>query len=125
MRSIKLECNYYTIILVYLFIVYLFPLNLERTKVLCFHKMNNINLILIPLFAISSTNLVLKPKKYSKFSSSTQFNIVNGFETDERPFYVRIVTRWRRELICGGTIISHHFVLTAAKCFDNGLYYNQ
>ncbi|XP_075246990.1 azurocidin-like [Convolutriloba macropyga] len=83
--------------------------------------MKIVRLILFVLFANSSSCRTFGQKELStpKFSRSLQYNIVNGYRAEERPFYVRIVTRWRKELICGGTIISNYFVLTAASCFEN------
>ena len=55
-----------------------------------------------------------------KISRSLRINIVNGYESGERPFYVRLVNVWTEKLICGGTIIHHRLVVTAATCFENG-----
>ncbi|XP_075246991.1 myeloblastin-like [Convolutriloba macropyga] len=54
-----------------------------------------------------------------EFRRSLQLNLVNGYESERRPFYVRLVKRWTNELICGGSIISYRFVLTAAKCLES------
>ncbi|XP_075246788.1 myeloblastin-like isoform X2 [Convolutriloba macropyga] len=76
--------------------------------------------LLILLLNLSSST-IFRPKIVSEphFPSLIQNNLVNGYEIEDRYFYVRIVTRWRRELICGGTIINPHFIITAARCFEN------
>ena len=57
----------------------------------------------------------------------TRRAIVNGHDSPDRAFYVKVQTVWynrtaEEELFgfCGGTIIDRHFVLSAAHCFIPG-----
>ena len=89
--------------------------------------MNKVALSWLFLLVTLSNCYIFEPKALfeSKFSHLLRINIVNGYETGETPFYVRLVNVRTKKLICGGTIIHHSLVVTAAKCFENGEYHLQ
>ncbi|XP_075261396.1 chymotrypsinogen A-like isoform X1 [Convolutriloba macropyga] len=66
--------------------------------------------------ALSLAKGLQAPVAKKSLKNSTINLIVNGVPVENRPFYVRII-KWRNsQFICGGSIINHYFVLTAASC---------
>ena len=60
------------------------------------------------------------PQKNEPDEVSLQRRIANGYESPERPFYVKII--FKRDgyyTFCGGAIISPSRVLSSANCFKN------
>lgn len=76
--------------------------------------------LLLTIF-ISHTHTLDPIEKYNACKLDTDQNIVGGVETllGQWPHMVAIIaTAKTKEGLCGGSLISHRYILTAASCID-------
>ena len=77
-------------------------------------------------FLIFLPQIIEPQEKHSKnIGPESRSAIVNGYDSPDRPFYVRVeITSTEETGFCGGSVITPSRVLTAAHCFvHDGMYY--